>query len=124
MRTDFQFQVVSTLPEHEWAFREYCKIANSIAGSSHRGSFNAFHGSELSNWHSILHTGLRSGFVNGVYMAENVGMLYIYLSASHLMPITYIIAFLYQPTYIGHVFTQLYGPRIRWPQLAQFTIFK
>ena len=74
MKTEYQFQVVSTLPEHEWAFREYCKKAASLPGTSRRGSFNAFHGSELSNWHSILHTGLRSGFVKGVYMAENVSV--------------------------------------------------
>lgn len=34
------------------------------------GSFHAFHGSPISNWHSIVRTGLRGGHVPGIYMAQ------------------------------------------------------
>jgi hypothetical protein len=102
MDTPFQFQVVSTMPEHEQRFQAWRTLSRSIrqqsgmfsqfqsghamqqqhgASSMHssyygmgsgsrymqqqppaqsgtKGSYNAFHGSGIANWHSILRTGL------------------------------------------------------------------
>ena len=55
--TPYQFQVVSTMPEHERRFRRWRDQARLRSGSTSRGSFNAFHGSGPANWHSILRTG-------------------------------------------------------------------
>eukprot|EP01102_Stenamoeba_stenopodia_P006169 TRINITY_DN1698_c0_g2_i1.p1 TRINITY_DN1698_c0_g2~~TRINITY_DN1698_c0_g2_i1.p1 ORF type:complete len:979 (-),score=356.91 TRINITY_DN1698_c0_g2_i1:1765-4701(-) len=50
------------------------------------GSFVAFHGSPISNWHSIIRTGLRSGHVPGIYMAQNKMTSIGYMAGSTARP--------------------------------------
>eukprot|EP00455_Lapot_gusevi_P000117 TRINITY_DN1004_c0_g1_i12.p1 TRINITY_DN1004_c0_g1~~TRINITY_DN1004_c0_g1_i12.p1 ORF type:complete len:207 (+),score=71.90 TRINITY_DN1004_c0_g1_i12:154-774(+) len=69
MKTKLQFQVVSSFPEHERKFRDWLAQARGRSRVNRRGSYFAFHGSPVSNWHSIIRTGLRSGYVPGIYHA-------------------------------------------------------
>ena len=61
MGTTLQFQVVTTQPEKEVQFREWQRRSRGYGAGN--GSFVAFHGSSIANWHSILRTGLRGGSV-------------------------------------------------------------
>jgi len=76
MGTEHQFILKSTTPEKEQIFQQ--------AKTEHGGSFFAWHGSPLGNWHSILRVGLknysdtvhqRNGRVYGpgIYMAVDAG---------------------------------------------------
>lgn len=56
--------------------------------------FYAFHGSPLANWHSILRTGLKSGHVPGVYMADAVSCM---TKDQHLI------------LYLGYLLKKLHG---------------
>jgi hypothetical protein len=114
MGTPYQFQIVSTNPEHERTFQKWKRQAQAEkprttadqrlkylqrmglmaqqvgqyvprpgggfmlrteppateSNKANTGSFHAFHGSPVSNWHSIVRTGLRGGHVPGIYMAQ------------------------------------------------------
>jgi len=113
MNTPWQFQLVNSFPEHEaqfykwkenarqWALSHpndghinnqhpaYFGIVPGLANQSKRlvnntGSYFAFHGSSITNWHSIVRTGLRSGFVPGIYHAHQaaVSLGYMYVGSS------------------------------------------
>lgn len=56
MGTPYQYILCSSNPEKEKLFRE----KRAKASKSKKGSFYAFHGSALGNWHSILRNGLVS----------------------------------------------------------------
>lgn len=73
MGTTLQFQVVTTQPEKECQFQEWRRQSRNHGNK--KGSFIAFHGSSIANWHSILRTGLRGGpgaVGTGVYMADQL----------------------------------------------------
>jgi len=70
MKTKYQFTLVSSAPEHEKIFRQHVQDAVRKGCENESGTFKAFHGSPIGNWHSIIRTGLRSGFVRGIYMAQ------------------------------------------------------
>ena len=52
VHTEHQFLLKSNPPEKERAFKQL--------KSDHHGSFHAFHGSGLGNWHSIIRKGLKN----------------------------------------------------------------
>ncbi len=58
MCTPYQFQVVSSFPEHEKKFLQWKERARSE--TKKKGSYHAFHGSPITNWHSIIRTGTNS----------------------------------------------------------------
>jgi len=78
LNTDLQFQVVSSFPEHEQKFLQYKQQARNHHKG--KGTYYAWHGSPMSNWHSIIRTGLRGGFVPGIYHAQNVAVSYAYMA--------------------------------------------
>jgi len=123
MGTPYQFQIVSTNPEHERTFQKwkqqsreekpkltiqqraqnaaYLGIAvapkyvprpgggfmieedpkeKEKTKKDNKGSFHAFHGSPISNWHSIVRTGLRGGHVPGIYMAQSAAVSQGYMA--------------------------------------------
>eukprot|EP01094_Clydonella_sp_ATCC50884_P014160 TRINITY_DN244_c0_g1_i8.p1 TRINITY_DN244_c0_g1~~TRINITY_DN244_c0_g1_i8.p1 ORF type:complete len:321 (-),score=24.01 TRINITY_DN244_c0_g1_i8:457-1419(-) len=74
MKTRHQFLLASASPEKEQLFQEL---------KAEHGSFFAFHGSPIANWHSIMRTGLRNASGTklqlhgaahgaGIYLANNV----------------------------------------------------
>jgi len=65
MHTPYQFILLSSSPEKEFLFQKDKKEAAEKKG---RGSIWAFHGSNITSWHSILHTGLRN-MSNTKYMS-------------------------------------------------------
>ncbi len=110
MCTPYQFQVVSSFPEHEKKFLQWKEKARRE--TKKKGSYHAFHGSPITNWHSIIRTGsnslthslaiplylviiswdiqsfpllyysgigLRSGFVPGIYMAQQASYSHAYM---------------------------------------------
>eukprot|EP00026_Physarum_polycephalum_P002388 Phypoly_transcript_02394.p1 GENE.Phypoly_transcript_02394~~Phypoly_transcript_02394.p1 ORF type:complete len:924 (+),score=160.91 Phypoly_transcript_02394:68-2773(+) len=126
MGTPYQFQIVSTNPEHERTFQKWKQQAreekpkltqaqkqqNTAAymgavytapqyvprpgggfmlkpeekkpaeeTKRNTGSYHAFHGSPISNWHSILRTGLRGGHVPGIYMAQSAAVSQGYMQS-------------------------------------------
>jgi Poly(ADP-ribose) polymerase catalytic domain len=75
MQTNMQFKFVSSPPEKEAEFQRLKKTS---------GSFWAFHGSQFSNWHSILRVGLKNysgtammstgaAYGAGIYLSPNSG---------------------------------------------------
>jgi len=78
MGTNLQFQVVNSFPEHEKKFHQWQERARRETKNK-KGSYFAFHGSSITNWHSIIRTGLRSGFVPGIYMAQEAATSYGYM---------------------------------------------
>jgi len=73
IKTDFQFALASATPAKE---AEFQRIQQS------NGSFLAFHGSPMGNWHSILRMGLKNysntkqqlhgaAYGSGIYLASN-----------------------------------------------------
>eukprot|EP01087_Luapelamoeba_hula_P016667 TRINITY_DN5141_c0_g1_i1.p1 TRINITY_DN5141_c0_g1~~TRINITY_DN5141_c0_g1_i1.p1 ORF type:complete len:723 (-),score=132.06 TRINITY_DN5141_c0_g1_i1:71-2239(-) len=75
MATPYQYMLLMSNPEKEARFAQLKKK---------HGSFLAFHGSPLENWHSIMHNGLRNlsntkGMLHGaahgagIYLAPNAG---------------------------------------------------
>ena len=66
MSTPYQYMLLTSTPEKEARF---------AALKKQYGSFMAFHGSPMENWHSILHNGLRN--------------MSTYYSISSLSPIIY-----------------------------------
>jgi hypothetical protein len=74
MKTPHQFQLVNSFPEHEKKFVEWKEKAAILKAKRGlddvNGSYWSFHGSPVENWHSIIRTGLRSGFVRGIYHAQ------------------------------------------------------
>jgi ubiquitin-conjugating enzyme E2 Q len=84
MGTALQFQVVTTQPEREATFREWQSKSRAEGGGAGDGSFVAFHGSSIANWHSILRTGLRGGpgaVGTGVYMADQLAYSIPYMKS-------------------------------------------
>jgi len=58
MNTSYQYVLVSDNPQKEALFRKKrAEVAHKKGG---RGSFYAFHGSPIGNWHSILRAGLKN----------------------------------------------------------------
>lgn len=58
MGTPYQYVLVSDNPQREARFRK--KRAENAKKKGGRGSFYAFHGSAIGNWHSIFRGGLRN----------------------------------------------------------------
>lgn len=126
MGTPYQFQIVSTNPEHERTFQKWkeqarkekpnltkaqrqtqqqmlgmpvtpqkyvprpgggfmleeeAKEKETTKNKNYTGSFHAFHGSPISNWHSIVRTGLRGGHVPGIYMAQSAAVSQGYMQS-------------------------------------------
>jgi len=79
MGTELQFQVVSSFPEHERKFQDWKSRARKTGKKNSTGSYFAFHGSPVVNFHSIIRTGLRGGFVPGIYHAQNAGVSFGYM---------------------------------------------
>ncbi len=75
MCTPYQFQVVSSFPEHEKKFLQWKDQARRE--TKKKGSYHAFHGSPITNWHSIIRTGTNS-------LAHSLAIP-IYLSDSHFL---------------------------------------
>eukprot|EP01112_Ceratiomyxa_fruticulosa_P011464 TRINITY_DN3109_c0_g1_i1.p1 TRINITY_DN3109_c0_g1~~TRINITY_DN3109_c0_g1_i1.p1 ORF type:complete len:918 (-),score=250.47 TRINITY_DN3109_c0_g1_i1:134-2887(-) len=118
MGTPFQFQIVSTNPEHERRFQQWKNTAKRENPNGEKspnpyaynaglfpfggfgyngynappppppkkdrkdatGSFYAFHGSPITNWHSIVRSGLRGGHVPGIYMAQAAATSHGYMA--------------------------------------------
>jgi len=78
MKTPYQFTMLNSFPEHERKFQEWVTRSRREKGGN--GVFNAFHGSPVGNWHSILRTGLRSGHVPGIYMAGQATISHGYMA--------------------------------------------
>eukprot|EP00670_Eutreptiella_braarudii_P011494 CAMPEP_0174319472 /NCGR_PEP_ID=MMETSP0810-20121108/8890_1 /TAXON_ID=73025 ORGANISM="Eutreptiella gymnastica-like, Strain CCMP1594" /NCGR_SAMPLE_ID=MMETSP0810 /ASSEMBLY_ACC=CAM_ASM_000659 /LENGTH=180 /DNA_ID=CAMNT_0015430031 /DNA_START=167 /DNA_END=709 /DNA_ORIENTATION=+ len=87
VHTEHQFILRSTPPEKERAFKQLKQ--------EHRGTFYAFHGSGLGNWHSILRLGLKnfSGtekqshgavYGPGIYMAVDGATALFYAGYGHV----------------------------------------
>jgi len=89
MKTDLQFNVVSSFPEHERKFQDWKGRARNLSKNSKSkknspnssGSYYAFHGSPITNFHSIIRTGLRGGFVPGIYHAQNAFVSFGYMNS-------------------------------------------
>lgn len=73
MYTEHQYYLLSSSPEKEEKFQKY---------KTQYGSFYAFHGSGLSNWHAILRNGLKNmsgtegqlngaAYGSGIYLAAD-----------------------------------------------------
>jgi len=89
MGTPFQYVLVSDNPQKESNFRRV-REANRKKGK--KGSFYAFHGSAIGNWHSIFRQGLKN-YSNtdkmsagaacgpGIYMAANAATSFGYMVA-------------------------------------------
>lgn len=96
MKTKLQFQVVTAFPELEQKFQSWKEQARQmgkgivrIPGQGSKaatkkgrqsGSYNAWHGSPINNFHSILRTGLRGGHVPGIYHAQNAATSFGYMA--------------------------------------------
>lgn len=65
--TPLQFKIEQSFPENEQLFVNWKHKARSVVSGT--GSYMAFHGSPISNWHSIIRTGLLGGYVPGIYHA-------------------------------------------------------
>jgi len=44
MKTELQFQLISSMPEHEKQFRKWQEKAKAEGSKNKRGSYKAFHG--------------------------------------------------------------------------------
>jgi len=89
MDTDYQFVLVSDNPAKEALFRRRrAEIAKKKKNS--KGSFYAFHGSALGNWHCILRIGLKNysntnkmstgaAYGQGIYMASTASTSFSYM---------------------------------------------
>lgn len=84
--TTYQYLLISAPPEKETAFQK---------GKAECGSFFAFHGSHVGNWHSIFRNGLKNAsdtalmsagaaYGPGIYLAKSSGMSkqYCHMSAT------------------------------------------
>eukprot|EP01006_Ploeotia_vitrea_P019315 TRINITY_DN51495_c0_g1_i1.p1 TRINITY_DN51495_c0_g1~~TRINITY_DN51495_c0_g1_i1.p1 ORF type:complete len:595 (+),score=64.37 TRINITY_DN51495_c0_g1_i1:41-1786(+) len=83
MGTQYQFILNSTPPESEEAFQRLKREC--------KGSFYAFHGSPLGNWHSILRDGLKpknytTAYGPGIYMATNANTSFSYMKQAQAFP--------------------------------------
>eukprot|EP00483_Globobulimina_turgida_P004622 UN04631 len=83
----FQFKFISYSPEREYMFKQL-SVKNNNCGYRY-----AWHGSPMSNWHSILRNGLKNmsntkhmkngaAFGRGIYLAPNSGTSYWYSEPS------------------------------------------
>jgi len=90
MDTEFQFVLVSDNPAKEALFRRRRSEIAKKKGKGARGSFYAFHGSALGNWHCILRIGLKNysntnkmstgaAYGEGIYMASNASTSFSYM---------------------------------------------
>jgi len=90
MGTPYQYVLVSDNPQKEVYFRK--KRAENAKKKGGRGSFYAFHGSAIGNWHSIFRAGLRNysntdkmscgaAYGPGIYMASNAATSFGYMAA-------------------------------------------
>jgi poly [ADP-ribose] polymerase 6/8 len=90
MGTPYQYVLVSDNPQREARFRK--KRAENAKVKGNRGSFYAFHGSAIGNWHSIFRGGLRNysntdkmscgaAYGPGIYMASNASTSFGYMAA-------------------------------------------
>lgn len=90
MGTPYQYVLVSDNPQREARFRK--KRAENAKKKGGRGSFYAFHGSAIGNWHSIFRGGLRNysntdkmscgaAYGPGIYMASNASTSFGYMAA-------------------------------------------
>eukprot|EP00667_Euglena_gracilis_P004111 EG_transcript_4124 len=73
LHTPYQFKVLASNPEHERAYQGWCAQARQHLHHP-TGTYFGFHGSPISNWHSVLRAGLRcspNGMLGpGVYAHE------------------------------------------------------
>jgi len=88
MPTEFQFVLVSDHPQKDYKFRKRrAEVAKRKGG---RGSFYAFHGSAVGNWHCILRMGLKNysntdkmsagaAYGPGIYLAGNASTSFSYM---------------------------------------------
>eukprot|EP00667_Euglena_gracilis_P009062 EG_transcript_9196 len=53
MYTPYQFKVLASNPEHERAFQGWCAQARQQTGARTSRTYFGFHGSPISNWHSV-----------------------------------------------------------------------
>eukprot|EP01063_Lacrimia_lanifica_P020150 TRINITY_DN2749_c0_g2_i1.p1 TRINITY_DN2749_c0_g2~~TRINITY_DN2749_c0_g2_i1.p1 ORF type:complete len:619 (+),score=232.45 TRINITY_DN2749_c0_g2_i1:34-1890(+) len=80
---DYQFLLNNSTPQAEAKFQELKR--------KHGGSFFAFHGSGLGNWHNILRGGLkkldlRTAYGPGIYLATNASTSLGYMTAAPSYP--------------------------------------
>jgi hypothetical protein len=84
-----QFLLLSSNPQREWRFRQRRAELEQRNGE---GSFFAWHGSAMSNWHAILRDGLRvlsgtklmtngQAYGSGIYVAQSISTSLAYAPA-------------------------------------------
>ncbi|CAI2358301.1 Hypothetical protein MVR_LOCUS6 [uncultured virus] len=80
--TPLQFKIEQSFPENEQLFANWKHKARSVISGT--GSYMAFHGSPISNWHSIIRTGLLGGYVPGIYHALDSATSVPYMNSQPL----------------------------------------
>lgn len=86
MYTDHQYYLLSSSPEKEEKFQKY---------KNQYGSFYAFHGSGLCNWHAIMRNGLKNmsgtdgqlngaAYGSGIYLAADSSTSFGYAASGYV----------------------------------------